>query len=82
MIAVSSSTGGESCACELIAVNRPPTTVSHHMRQLIDAGLVTREARQMGARLRHAASGWPEQSPRFPKHIFRTAADRTLGTLA
>jgi ArsR family transcriptional regulator len=37
---------GESCICDLtdvVALSQP--TVSHHMRQLVDAGLVTREQR-------------------------------------
>jgi ArsR family transcriptional regulator len=37
---------GEACICELtepVGLSQP--TVSHHMRQLVDAGLVTREQR-------------------------------------
>jgi ArsR family transcriptional regulator len=37
---------GEACICDLtdvVALSQP--TVSHHMRQLVDAGLVTREQR-------------------------------------
>jgi ArsR family transcriptional regulator len=43
---IAASAGGEACACDLIEpVNLSQPTVSHHMRQLIDAGLVTREQR-------------------------------------
>ncbi len=43
---IAASTGGEACACDLIEpVNLSQPTVSHHMRQLVDAGLVTREQR-------------------------------------
>jgi ArsR family transcriptional regulator len=37
---------GEACICELtdpVGLSQP--TVSHHMKQLVDAGLVTREQR-------------------------------------
>jgi ArsR family transcriptional regulator len=37
---------GEACVCDLIepvALSQP--TVSHHLKQLVDAGLVTREQR-------------------------------------
>jgi ArsR family transcriptional regulator, arsenate/arsenite/antimonite-responsive transcriptional repressor len=37
---------GEACICDLTApVGLSQPTVSHHMRQLVDAGLVTREQR-------------------------------------
>jgi ArsR family transcriptional regulator len=43
---IAASAGGEACVCDLIApVNRSQPTVSHHMRQLVDSGLVTREQR-------------------------------------
>jgi ArsR family transcriptional regulator len=43
---IAASTDGEACACDLIGpVNLSQPTVSHHMRQLVDAGLVTREQR-------------------------------------
>src|SRR6478735_9593774 len=43
---IAASTDGEACACDLIEpVNLSQPTVSHHMRQLVDAGLVTREQR-------------------------------------
>ena len=38
--------GGEACICDLTApVGLSQPTVSHHMKQLADAGLVTREQR-------------------------------------
>jgi ArsR family transcriptional regulator len=38
--------GGEACICDLIdPVGLSQPTVSHHMKQLADAGLVTREQR-------------------------------------
>jgi len=38
--------GGEACICDLIEpVKLAQPTVSHHMKQLADAGLVTREQR-------------------------------------
>lgn len=37
---------GEACICDLTApVGLSQPTVSHHMKQLVDAGLVTREQR-------------------------------------
>jgi ArsR family transcriptional regulator len=43
---IAASAGGEACVCDLIApVNLSQPTVSHHMRQLVDSGLVTREQR-------------------------------------
>jgi len=44
MIATAQS--GEACVCNLTApVGLSQPTVSHHMKQLVDAGLVTREQR-------------------------------------
>lgn len=43
---VAAAEGGEACICHLtepVGVAQP--TVSHHMKQLVDAGLVTREQR-------------------------------------
>jgi ArsR family transcriptional regulator len=38
--------GGEVCMCDLIEpVGRAQPTVSHHMKKLVDAGLVEREQR-------------------------------------
>jgi ArsR family transcriptional regulator len=43
---IAASADGEACACDLIEpVNLSQPTVSHHMRQLVDAGLVTRQQR-------------------------------------
>ncbi len=43
---IAASHGGEACICdmtEVVGLSQP--TVSHHMRQLVEAGLVTREQR-------------------------------------
>ena len=43
---IAASEHGEACACDLtepVGLSQP--TVSHHMRILVDAGLVTREQR-------------------------------------
>jgi ArsR family transcriptional regulator, arsenate/arsenite/antimonite-responsive transcriptional repressor len=43
---IAAADGGEACICDLtgpVALSQP--TVSHHMKQLADAGLVTREQR-------------------------------------
>lgn len=38
--------GGEACVCDLIEpVGLSQGTVSHHLKQLVDAGLITREQR-------------------------------------
>lgn len=43
---IAAADGGEACICDLTApVGLSQPTVSHHMRQLVDAGLVTREQR-------------------------------------
>lgn len=43
---IAASDGGEACLCDLTApVGLSQPTVSHHMKQLADAGLVTREQR-------------------------------------
>jgi len=43
---IAASTGGEACACDLTEpVNLSQPTASHHMHQLVEAGLVTREQR-------------------------------------
>ena len=43
---IAASGDGEACICDLTApVGLSQPTVSHHMRQLVDAGLVTREQR-------------------------------------
>ena len=43
---IAARSGGEACVCDLtepVGLSQP--TVSHHMKQLVDAGLVTREQR-------------------------------------
>jgi ArsR family transcriptional regulator, arsenate/arsenite/antimonite-responsive transcriptional repressor len=43
---IAAADGGEACICELTApVALAQPTVSHHMKLLVDAGLVTREQR-------------------------------------
>ena len=43
---IAATTGGEACACDLIEpVGLSQPTVSHHMKLLVDAGLVSREQR-------------------------------------
>ena len=43
---IAAADGGEACICDLTApVGLSQPTVSHHMKQLADAGLVTREQR-------------------------------------
>lgn len=43
---IAATDGGEACICDLttpVGLSQP--TVSHHMKQLVDTGLVTREQR-------------------------------------
>ncbi|MBE7189859.1 metalloregulator ArsR/SmtB family transcription factor [Jatrophihabitans endophyticus] len=43
---IAAADGGEACICDLtgpVGLSQP--TVSHHMKQLVDAGLVTRDQR-------------------------------------
>lgn len=43
---ISSTPGGELCACDLPdLVDRSQPTVSHHLSQLVDAGVLEREQR-------------------------------------
>lgn len=43
---IAAADGGEACICDLTApLGLAQPTVSHHMKQLTDAGLVTREQR-------------------------------------
>ena len=43
---IASSPGGEACACDLAEpLGRSQPTVSHHLTQLVRAGLLTREQR-------------------------------------
>ena len=47
---VAAHDGGEACICDLTApVGLSQATVSHHMKQLVDAGLLTREQRSKWA---------------------------------
>lgn len=46
LLSLVASSGDEVCACDLVGPSgRSQPTVSHHMKILIDAGLVTREKR-------------------------------------
>jgi ArsR family transcriptional regulator, arsenate/arsenite/antimonite-responsive transcriptional repressor len=47
LLSLIAAAGGDgACACDLIEpVGLSQPTVSHHMRQLVDAGLITREQR-------------------------------------
>ena len=43
---IATTDGGEACICDLTApVGLSQPTVSHHMKQLVEAGLITREQR-------------------------------------
>jgi ArsR family transcriptional regulator len=43
---IAAADGGEACVCDLTApLGLAQPTVSHHMKQLVEAGLVTREQR-------------------------------------
>jgi ArsR family transcriptional regulator len=43
---IASSPGGEACACDLSEpLQRSQPTVSHHLSQLVRAGIITREQR-------------------------------------
>ena len=43
---IAAAAGGEACVCDLIEpVGLSQPTVSHHMKLLVDAGLVSREQR-------------------------------------
>ena len=45
---IASAPDGEMCACDLVEPSgRSQPTVSHHMKILVDAGLVTREKRSL-----------------------------------
>jgi ArsR family transcriptional regulator, arsenate/arsenite/antimonite-responsive transcriptional repressor len=46
MLSVVAAADGEVCACDLVELSgRSQPTISHHMKVLLDAGLVTREKR-------------------------------------
>lgn len=54
---VAAHEGGEACICDLTAlVGLSQATVSHHMKQLVDAGLLTREQRSKWAYYRVVGS--------------------------
>lgn len=54
---IAGATDGEACVCDLIEpVHLSQPTVSHHMRQLVDAGLITREQRGKWAYYRVVSS--------------------------
>ena len=54
---IAAADGGEACVCDLTApVGLSQPTVSHHMKQLVDAGLVTREQRGKWAYYRVVAN--------------------------
>lgn len=43
---IAAADGGEACVCDLVEpVQLAQPTVSHHMKLLVDAGLITREQR-------------------------------------
>ena len=51
---IASADSDEVCACDLIEPSgRSQPTVSHHMKILVDAGLVTREKRGLWVWYRH-----------------------------
>ncbi len=47
---IAAADGGQACICDLTApLGLSQPTVSHHMKQLVEAGLVTREQRSKWA---------------------------------
>jgi ArsR family transcriptional regulator len=45
---IASAADGETCACDLVEPSgRSQPTISHHMKILVDAGLVTRDKRSL-----------------------------------
>lgn len=47
---IATASGGEACACDLIEpIGKSQPTVSHHLKILVDAGLVSREKRGVWA---------------------------------
>lgn len=43
---VAAASGGEACACDLVEpIGRSQPTVSHHLAQLVEAGILQREKR-------------------------------------
>ncbi len=60
---IAASEDGEACICDLtepVGLSQP--TVSHHMRQLVDAGLATREQRGRWAYYRVAPNALEQAS--------------------
>jgi ArsR family transcriptional regulator, arsenate/arsenite/antimonite-responsive transcriptional repressor len=58
---IKSSDSGEACVCDLtdpVGLSQP--TVSHHLKVLTDAGLVTREQRGTWAYFRHVPERFAE----------------------
>jgi ArsR family transcriptional regulator len=48
LLSLIASADGEICACDLVEPSgRSQPTISHHMKILVDAGLVTREKRSL-----------------------------------
>ena len=48
LLSLIASADGEVCACDLVEPSgRSQPTISHHMKILVDAGLVTREKRSL-----------------------------------
>ena len=48
--AIASHAGGEACVCDVsVGVDVSQPTVSHHLKVLVDAGLVTRDKRGVWA---------------------------------
>ena len=63
---INSSEGSESCACNLtgpLGLSQP--TVSHHLKVLCDAGLLTRDKRGTWAWYRVDQSRWQELASLF-----------------
>jgi ArsR family transcriptional regulator, arsenate/arsenite/antimonite-responsive transcriptional repressor len=47
---IANAADGEACACDLIEpIGKSQPTVSHHLKILVDAGLITREKRGVWA---------------------------------
>jgi ArsR family transcriptional regulator, arsenate/arsenite/antimonite-responsive transcriptional repressor len=47
---IATAADGEACACDLIEpIGKSQPTVSHHLKVLVDAGLITREKRGVWA---------------------------------
>ena len=69
---IAASPDGDACICDLtepVGLSQP--TVSHHMKQLVEAGLVTREQRGKWAHFAIASDA---------RHVVDAALDLTLAT--